>query len=1003
MAFPRFTYPQKGIALFWLISIFLTFNLSSQNAKKWTIKNDLSGENVEEVIQDASGFLWFASNVGLSRFDGYNFLKFTTSNLPGLPSNEIKTILADNSNKLWIATAENGICLLDLKSYKIIRTFNKNGKSTGLRSNKIASIHRDDNNTIWVATHDGFLYKYLGDDKFTLVTNPYKKDKLFGTYPRLASDNKYVYLYSIDRGVSTIDKKTNKVLANFGTNLFPHSGYISKIEGVGVVFCAKEGVQKINKSKNTFSPIFEVIGPETFTTLKAKNGDLWFVQKDRKVIQILRNGKIQDITSVLFKESDNVHISYIFEDSSNNIWICTTKGVYKVTTDSILFNSILELDSWKSTNYIPSFRGMMEDESGTVFIGGYSGLFKYKDGHVTQLFDNVIPYSPYVLINRNSDELWALCEGYGVILVNKKTGAIQQFDDTFSKIEKYKGIYLTAGAEAYDGHFWLGSYEGMLRFNPTNEKYYVQELFYQNHPIHTYKARQILKTSTNHIWICTNSGVFELDKKNKVIAHYSKSSKGAFWLPFNDVNCILEDHLGNMWVGSRTSGVYRIGDVKSNAMRTNRRLPDNVIASIIEDNQHFIWISTNNGLSKLDPKTGTINNYFLENGLSSNEFNHGSFLCGKNDKLYFGGVNGINIYNPRRDFNQTEKFSYLRISKAEIPTIDNKIQTYFCGEGFKNGISLPYNNAHFYLEFFISDFTHSESNTYEYFIEGLSEEWHSLKNENFLRIVGMASGNYLLKIRGADAQGKLLQDELRIPIHVSQIFYKTWWFIILIVLFFVVLIGFFVYQRFRRQLALSEMRVALASDLHDDVGSALTKVAMQSEMLEDEVDEHQKKILHGMSVEARKAMASMRDMVWSIDSRNMDIDSLFDKINEYIHKSIGELGIPYKLANDPTLKNMRLSPIQKKEIFYIIKESINNAMKHGDGREIRINFYKQNGDLIISVFNTTENVMLKSHSGSGLKNMEMRAQRIGATIEYCRDHDYTLLMRLPLKKTFVFL
>lgn len=977
-------------------SIFASYG---QYVKHWTGMENLSTESVEDIITDASGFLWFATNGGLSRFNGYNFQKFTTANLEGLPANEIKSLRIDDKQQLWIATTENGIGILNLTTYKITNRFNNKNGSTGLRSNRIAQIEIDAKKTVWVSTEEGFLHKYLGNGKFLNIKNPFQSDALFGSYPRMTSDANFLYVYTINRGVYTINLKTNKVVANFGTELQAHSGMINNIDGVGVVFCAKEGAMKINSNGNTFSPIFSIAGDETFASLKDQNGDIWMVQKDRKQVQIISGGSVRDLTPQLFRESDNVHISKIFEDLSHNIWICSTNGVYKITNDNIFFSSVLKLNQWKGENYIPSFRGMMEDIQGELFFGGYSGLFKQKkNGEIVQLFDNKTPYTPYVLINKNADELWALCEGYGVVLVNKTSGEIRQFEDNLSKIEKYKGIYLISGVQAEDQNLWLGSYDGILRFDTKKEKYYTQKLEFNGHQIHKYRVRQFIKSRDNHIWICTNSGVFVLDEKNKPIAHYHDQAKGIYHIPFNDVNCIAKTGNGRIWIGSKTSGAFLIGSNNNKSIYLNSKLSDNSIASIIEDSEQNIWFSSNNGLSKYNLKTGEISNYFVENGLSNNEFNHGSFLKTKKGDLYFGGTDGINIYNPKRNANQLIVKNKINISRLEIPTEEKGIKVYYGGGEFINGISLPYNKTYLYLEFFINDFTRSESNTYEYLIEGNNSEWQSLNNQNFIRIVGLAPGNYTLRIRGMDAGGEFVSNELIIPIQVAQIFYKTWWFIFLNISFWLSLIGFYFYKRFKERLALSEMRINLASDLHDDVGSALTRIAMQSEMLVDEVREDQKNILHVMSVDARKAMTSMRDMVWSIDTRNLNITSLYDKINEFAQKTLGDLCVTYSMTSDPAMESINLTPLQKKEIYYIVKEALTNALKHGNGTEIKIDFFKQNGNFNIKIQNGTDQIVTGSVTGIGIKNIEMRAKRIGANVQFITDDCFTMHFEFSLKK-----
>lgn len=982
-----------GFTIVVFIQLCFSLNAYSQYIKHYVGHEHLSTRQVVDGLQDSKGFLWFATTDGLNRFDGYNFINFSTTTLQGLLSNDITALYEDTKGNLWIGTKDKGVCVLDLKTYQII--LDKNIKTPSVT---IVDIEEDKFNNIWISTEEGLLYKHSKNQQFSLVTNNKKEKGNFGEHPRLVSDENYLYLYTLKEGVFKLDIISNQLVSNFGQELHPHHGYVTKIEGTGLVFCAKEGVMKIEQ--DTFRSVFEIAGPETYMVIKDYQKNYWFVQHDRKQIHFLSNGKINNLTSLIFKKEDNVHVSKIFEDSFRNIWICTTNGIYKITNNHVLFSSVLRADQWKSDNYIPSFRGMLEDKDGTIYFGGYSGLFKYKlDGEIVQLFDNKIPYTPYVLINKDENELWVLCEGYGIIAVNKTTGKIKQYKDNNSKTKKYKGIYLSSGILAADGNFWLGSYTGIIRFNPTTETYYKQTIKFENYDLTNRVPNQFIQTSNGNIWICTNEGVIVLDKYNKPKEHYHVNGLGKFKIPFNDVNCVFEDNQKRIWFGSRTKGVFVLGKNEQFELSINHRLADNSVTAILEDDNQNLWISTNKGLSKYNYRTKEVSSYFIENGLSSNEFNKGSFLKSKNGLLFFGGVNGINICNTHEDINKTS-ISKLTIAKAEIPDLNGNDKVYYNDNEFSKGITLAHDMAYLYLEFTINDYTRSEKNTYEYYLEGISINWQPLNNKNYIRLAAIAPGNYKLVVRGADSNGNSIKNQLFIPIKVLQVFYKTWWFILLNFILITSIAGYIIYLRFKRLKIVSDMRIKIASDLHDEVGSTLTKIAMQAEILEEDVDETHKSMLNNISVGSRGAMSALRDMVWSIDSRSNDVGSLYDKINEYAQQMLEESGFNYYVHLDESLKDQYLTPLQKKEIFYIVKESVNNVLKHGERKYVKIEIYQKEHTFVLSIYNSTDKKIMQKVTGSGLKNIEMRAKRIGATISVNHENGFTVLMKMPLKTNF---
>jgi ligand-binding sensor domain-containing protein/two-component sensor histidine kinase len=982
---------------------FLFFSLSflsySQLVSHWSESEGLSNRRVNHAVQDKDGFIWLATVNGLNRFNGYNFLVYDKSNLKELCSNEINYLLVDSKQRLWIGTSA-GLNLMDMSTHKILNTFKQTNYKNGLKHDNIQCIVESANHEIVVSTFDGYIYKYISDSTFFPFFNPLVPDGSFGKRLTLVYGSSKLFARSDNFGCFIIDFKKLKNDDKFGNDLTIHHGYINRINDTSMVINAEEGAFLYNTSRKNVSPLINQPLKDVFFTHLDYKGDYWFAAGERKHLLRYSQGVLSDISNQLFDFTENVHISFILEDNSHNLWICTGSGIYKLSNERLLFNSVLRKDQIKSTNYISSFRGMMQDSVGTIFIGGYGGLFRMdKDGSIKQLFDNKIAYTPYILFDKNKTELWALCEGFGILSVNKTTGQVNNLTQSIPRPKDGGGQYFVSGIIGDDGKFWIGSYEGLLRYDPKSNKLYSQQLKFGQHFINDYVFKQIYRTSNGNIWLCCSNGVFVLDKNYRPIAHYDKDAAGKYHIPVSAIRCVYEANDKTIWLGTEGGGLILLNDTGYTVINTTNRLADNAVASILQDNHGSMWVATNNGLSQINSKN-KITNFYTEQGLSSNEFNGASFLKTKSGLLLFGGVNGINICNPEIELKNQNINSQLVLSRAEIPLSENKTTMYYNDANLKQGISLSHNLGYLYFEFFVNDYLRSNKNTYEYILEGYNDHWISLGENNSLRFAGINSGKYVLKIRAANSRGTTITNQISIPIKIEQVFYKTWWFITLLILFFSAIVVSFLFVQFRRFKEQSEMRIKIASDLHDDVGSVLTKIAMQADILEEDVTAENKPMVQSMSASCRAAMTNMRDMVWSIDSRNKNIGSLFDKMSDHTHLMFESGHFEYSINFDKELKDLRLSPIQKQETFYIFKEAINNLVKHSNGNKVLITASKKQNHLKLFIHDNGTMEKIKATAGSGLQNMQLRAARLNGKITFIPENGYSVTLLVPLKKSF---
>ncbi len=313
---------------------------------------------------------------------------------------------------------------------------------------------------------------------------------------------------------------------------------------------------------------------------------------------------------------------------------------------------------------------------------------------------------------------------------------------------------------------------------------------------------------------------------------------------------------------------------------------------------------------------------------------------------------------------------------------DQKIHQYV-GDVHMNEIDLLYSDRQLELEVQLMDLADAEDYYYSYKIDGYIDQWTTDVKNNKINLFGIEPGTYDLNVRATKSKGVWINEPLHIKLIVHQAWYKKWWAYLgyTIVLFS---IGYGMYRYRLHQIRRYEkLRTRISSDLHDDVGTILSSVAMQSELLSQDAPQEKIEWYEDLSNLSREAMSRMRDTVWAIDSRKDNMESLVDRMQDHLSE-LNQLN-KFKIAfrHHVSKRSENLPPDIRQNVFLIFKESVNNAFKHsnGDSIDIQLKRSPQEGlSLIIRDNGTVKKSQIK-RSGTGLENIKMRSSRINGTLD----------------------
>jgi two-component sensor histidine kinase len=306
----------------------------------------------------------------------------------------------------------------------------------------------------------------------------------------------------------------------------------------------------------------------------------------------------------------------------------------------------------------------------------------------------------------------------------------------------------------------------------------------------------------------------------------------------------------------------------------------------------------------------------------------------------------------------------------------------------------PY-DSWFQFSWALPNFFKPDKNHYYVRMEGLESDWSYLGSTPFVRYNKLPAGDYTLRVKASDSKGNWSIRELAVPITVHPFYYQTWWFYLLILLL-VGVVGYSIarYRHFRL-LEIERMRTRIASDLHDEVGSMLSGLSMQAELLGMTASEKDRSRAEHISEISRMAVSKMRDLVWSIDSRRDKVKNLLDRMQEQATELLQpqDIACHFELGELPL--ETKLSVNLRQHLFLIFKESLNNVIRHSNASEVWVRFGNFNGQFEMSIHdNGTQPKKSNVSTGMGLSNMRLRAGKIGGQLTLQQEDGFSVKLHM---------
>ncbi len=1034
--------------------------------ERLSLEQGLSQNSVLAMLQDRQGFLWIATQDGLNRFDGYSFAvykhdpedsntlshnsilsllededgmlwvgtwggglnrldpqreqvtryRFDTADGVGPGTESITTIRKGRDGLLWIGTIENGLIAFDRSSGEFEQFRHNPADENSLSSDAVSALYEDGEGFLWVGT-GGFGAPGSGLNRFDPET------KRFTRYTSIPDDLKTL---SSDTISSILPAEEGKLWV--GTGGFSTSG------GGLSLFDPLTG--EVTRFQHDEDDPMSLASDDVVSLFRDRNGQIWVGTWGGGLDRLERQDDRVQFTHHRYDPFLATSISAdivwsVMEDRTGVLWLGTINGgLNKVNPQVQRFglyrNHPDKVDSL-GFDVIGAFH---EDKSGGLWIGTWGGGLDYFDRNTDKFAHFRHDASdPESLADDSVSAIYADAAGLvwvgtagGLDRLDRGTGTFTHYrhdpaDDTSLANDGVSRI-----VPAGDGRLWIGTLDGLDLFDPVSGRF-VHFRHHSDDPtsLPDDQITELQRSSSGTLWIGTwHGGLAYLDPDawaaNAVrFVRYQHDPSNPTSLADNGVWAVHEDARGMVWVGTQR-GLDRLDPDTGDFVHLQEKdgLPNSTVICIQEDTSGVLWLGTNGGLSRLNPILMRFRNFDVTHGLQSNEFDSGACLRSRNGELYFGGVNGFNVFRSgeihENGMAPPVVVTTFRIFNRPVP-VDLSGAT---------PIELSFRENFIAFDFAALDYHAPGKNRYAYRLEGFDETWVEAADRRYASYTNLPGGEYTFRVRGSNNDGVWNEAGVLIPLRVWPPFWETWWFRgASVVLMLGLVAGSYFWrvsqvrtqnrrleqrvveqtaalrhemeQRRQVEAALAQKaaeeaviaeRTRLARDLHDAVTQTLFSASLIAEILPDlwasDVEEGRASTEELRQL-TRGALAEMRTLLLELRPSAVTQTKLDDLVRQLIDAIVGRTRLPVEY----TVEGQRDLPVDVKVMCYrIAQEALNNIVKYARAKQVIVDLRQQPSGVRLSISDDgagfDPDAVGPGHLGQRI--MRERADSIGARL-----------------------
>jgi PAS domain S-box-containing protein len=787
-------------------------------------EDGLSQTMVWQIVQDDQGFMWFGSQYGLNRYDGYKFKVFKHE--PGVANSlsgvYISSLFKDRSGTLWIGCDE----FLD-RFDPVTETFTHyriDTQGTQGETVPVTHISQDHMGMLWLATTRG-LHRF---DPSTGQTIRYRHDpnnpfSLSSDWIKASGEDRTgTFWVGTGEGLDAFDRDTGKVTLHVPLHERGEMSFYEDRSGVfWIVHHTGAGIAAFDRKTNTLTHysfhgghFSDALPTGALAMLEDRDGTLWFGTMGDGLLKFDRKGRKfiryrNDPTNPeSLAEND---VAALFQDREGNIWAgLHTMAPNRFATRPPFFEKFKHEPGNPNSLSGTMVNGIYEDREGILWISAINALNRVdrKTGEYTfyQTAGPGVSPRPIAIIEDRSGFLWVGSDLHGLTRFDPKTGPLETFRHSPTDRFSLSNDLVDRLIIDHTGTLWATTFGGLDRFDPATSHFTVYK------PDEQSGAEQDIELKEDRqgaLWVGTNSsGLQRFDPNTgQFTAIYKHNENDPTSLSNNRVNSVLFDHSGGMWVGTQ-NGLGKF-EPKTGGFKTYYEqdgLSGNLVSCILEDERGNLWMSTNNGLSQFDPSKQTFRNYSAADGLPGADLTGwGACFKSSSGEMFFGGFSGGVAFHPDKvvDSPYVPPVVLTDFRLFDRPVTVGADSPLSKSIGYTSALSLSHDQNVFSLEFSALSYFNPATNRYRYKLEGLDRQWHEVgSNQRLATYTTLPAGMYAFRVQGATSRGAWSEPGLGLSVEILPPWWNTWWFRAVCVAASLVLLGGFYQwriQQFRSQ------------------------------------------------------------------------------------------------------------------------------------------------------------------------------------------------------------
>ena len=987
----------RNIFLFIIISFLFFEKANAQrfnfSFEQFTTDNGLSHESVINITKDLDGFLWIGTANGLNRFDGISFKIFRNdpNSDQTIPGNYIAGTTLDKKGNLWIAT-NSGLCRLNTRTLKIDRVDLKDSSDKYPRYD-VMSGEFDKEGIGWFIVND-HLYT-VNQETFKWKRYPLPAARFHANSSQVDSKNR-VWL-SIGRAKYLFDPKTEKFRYLIGFDWSHRNSDILcgsvKEDASGQLWMAtwSHGFYIWNEGKQDFEK--KETAPESMTAFEFDKDEqgkpfmwcgggaygLMAYDTSEKKFFYFKNDPRDKYTHNLGQTV------YVLRDTSSGIvWLGTENGLEKYDPHTIRFR---RYRIWQDKNELTNSQyfftsGFVHDKTDTtgntwwvsVWIGG---LYKWNRNKLT-LDENYEPAKGikeagiFSMLQAKDGMIW-IGHGQGVQVLDPRTNNfIRHFVDFFpNKKERFNVTFISEDSKS---NMWFSTYQGLFSYDRKGDS--IVNWWNRIPSLQKIYPLNIREDAEGSIWFSSGKGVGRIDPLKSELILFTNTNRKNKKLPDDEVGSLYIDKSQHIWV----TGVGYLAKLDKQGevldLYSDKTGYTGISAfGLAEDPYGFFWIATDNKLHRLDPSTGHFDYFDKNDGLFNNKIADGFYMSDEGELFlgFNGAINSINTGNIAFNKKPPVVFVSQLNVRGQLRNFDSN-----------NKITIRPGERSILIEFSALNFSQSKKNMFSFWLKGYDSTWR-YTNERVLSLMNLEAGTHKLHVKASNNDG-VWTNESVYTIKVNPYFQHTIWFKLLLAALVSILFLVLMFYRKQQRKRLEKIRNRIATDLHDDMGSTLSSIRIFSDVAKKQIEEVKPEtvqLLDRISNNATSLSENMQDIIWTIRSDNDSLEDLVSRMREFGLRVCDAKHIRFNTIVSQSFKASKLSLEQRRNLYLIFREALNNAVKYAECTQIDLILNLKGRFLKMELNDNGKGFdMDKIKRGNGLNNLEKRAKEIGGQITF---------------------